>query len=76
MPRIAVLTLALILSATATGAFAQGGTPQEQAACRHDATRFCRTVLKESEERVSACLEAHKDRLSRRCREVLRSHGL
>jgi Cysteine rich repeat len=75
MPRIAMITLALILSATATGAFAQSGTPQEQAACRHDATRFCRAVLKD-ESRVSACLEAHKDQLSRRCREVLRSHGL
>jgi hypothetical protein len=50
------------------------GTPQEQAACRPDATRFCREDIPDNF-RVLACLKVHRDRISRGCRAVLESHG-
>jgi hypothetical protein len=50
------------------------GTPEEQAACRPDATRFCREVIPDNF-RVLACLQAHRDRISRACRGVLQAHG-
>jgi hypothetical protein len=50
------------------------GTPQEQAACRPDATRFCRDAIPDNF-RVLACLQAHRDRINRACRAVLEAHG-
>jgi len=49
------------------------GNPQEQAACRRDATRFCRDVM-ENDARVLSCLQKHRRQISGRCRAVLESH--
>ena len=50
------------------------GTPQEQAACRPDATKMCREYLADNM-RVLACLQANRARISVPCRTVLESHG-
>lgn len=50
------------------------GTPQEQAACRRDSTKFCREELGD-DMRVLACLRAHRNRISHACRAVLGAHG-
>ena len=50
------------------------GTPQEQAACRPDATKMCREYLADNM-RVLACLQANRTRISVPCRTVLESHG-
>ena len=49
------------------------GTPQEQAACRRDSTRFCRDVI-DNDQRVLACLQKHRRQISAGCRAVLEQH--
>lgn len=57
-------------------AFAELGTPQEQAACRPDVRRFCHTVKEQDgDDAFLACLELHRDNLSTACRDVLKDHG-
>ena len=50
------------------------GTPQEQAACRPDSSKFCREAEPDSF-RVLSCLQRNRAKLSRACRRVLESHG-
>jgi hypothetical protein len=50
------------------------GSPDEQTACAPDATRYCREDLSDTF-RVLACLQQHRQRLRRACREVLEAHG-
>jgi hypothetical protein len=50
------------------------GTPEEQAACRHDSTTLCRDAIPDTF-RVLACLQQNRQRISKACREVLESHG-
>ena len=66
---------ALGIVACSTVAFAYSGTAQEQAACRHDVIRHCRTVANQNEFVILACLQQNRPRLSVACRTVLRSHG-
>lgn len=66
---------AVLLSATASGVFAQGAGPQPaaggmaagggMAACREDAQKFC--ADKTGPDR-RACMEANKDKLSDACK--------
>jgi len=57
--------------------FAQShmGTPQEQAACRSDAKRFCRQQLGD-DMAVQMCLQQHRTKLSKKCQKVFESHGM
>jgi hypothetical protein len=50
------------------------GTPEEQAACRHDSTTLCRDAIPDTF-RVLACLQQNRQRISTACRQVLESHG-
>lgn len=50
------------------------GTPEEQAACRPDSTRFCRDAEPDTF-RVLACLQRNRTKISVACRKVLESHG-
>ena len=50
------------------------GTPEEQAACRPDSTRFCKAAEPDSF-RVLACLQQNRAKISIACRKVLESHG-
>lgn len=74
--RYLVLGFLVVLPAT-SASFAQGhmGTPQEQAACRRDASRFCRRELGD-DSAVQNCLQQHRTRLSKRCQKVFESHGM
>lgn len=56
-----------------SGGFLQG-TPEEQAACAPDSTKFCRDVIPDSL-RVLACLQEHRKSLRRICLKVLEDHG-
>ncbi len=70
------LVLATVLTAAASAAFAQGGTPAEQAACRPDVRRFCHSIPPGSGDGAFlACLQQHRERLRRACRDVLEGHG-
>jgi hypothetical protein len=70
------LLIASLLTTLATAAFAQSGTPEEQAACRADVRRFCaKTSGAEGSNAFLQCLQANKARLSKRCLAVLEKHG-
>jgi hypothetical protein len=74
-----VLALALTAPALGAGAFARGpllsfGTPEEHAVCRRDAARFCRRIG--DPEKMLACLQANRLRVSEACRAFLVDHGV
>jgi hypothetical protein len=50
------------------------GTPEEQAACRPDSTRYCRDA-EPNALMVLACLQRNRTKISTPCRKVLESHG-
>jgi len=57
----------LILSTAALGQ--HQGTPQQQRACRHDVTRFCRQQV--DDYAIADCLRANMTRLRPVCRAVM-----
>lgn len=64
----------IVFAATAS---AQSGTPEEQAACRPDVRKFCHTITPDQgNDAFLQCLQAHRDKLSQRCRAVLDGHGV
>jgi len=63
---IAVLSI-VILSTAAWGQ--HQGTPEQQRACRHDATRFCRQ--EGDDYAIANCLRANIGRLRPGCRAVM-----
>ena len=50
------------------------GTPEEQAACAPDSTKFCKDEISDTF-RVLACLQQKRDKLRKPCRKVLEDHG-
>lgn len=50
------------------------GTPEEQAACAPDSTRFCQDAIPDTF-RVLACLQEHRQKLRKVCQKVLEDHG-
>ena len=75
-----VLALALVSSTSA--AFAQQaaqpqrqGTEQEQAACRRDVQRHCRSVIDQGDFTILACLKENRPKISAACDQVLKTHG-
>lgn len=72
---IRILVLLAVLAASST-AIAQSGTPEEQTACRPDVRRFCHALKPDAGDgSFLACLQEHRAKLRRACREVLESHG-
>jgi hypothetical protein len=51
------------------------GTPQEQAACAPDSTRFCKRFEPDSMQ-VLSCLQQNRERISKACQQVLRARGV
>jgi Cysteine rich repeat len=50
-------------------------TAAEEKACRGDAHRFCKEELAD-EFRTASCLQEHREKVSRACRDVLEGHGM
>lgn len=72
---LASVVAALLLIAAALPATAQSGpTPQEQMACRGDASKFCAEHIGKPPQ-MNACLRENKAKLSDSCRKVVESHG-
>ena len=70
----AALTLALLAAASAP-TVAQDRASQE-AACRSDTRRFCRSVDPDTGTGgILTCLKQNRARLSKGCRSLLESHG-
>jgi hypothetical protein len=73
--RIALLSAVLAVASSAAVA-QEHGSREEQAACRADSRRFCRSVDPDSGTHgILMCLKQHRSRLSRGCRTLLESHG-
>jgi hypothetical protein len=74
--RQAALAVMILLSGISFS-FAQGhmGTPQEQQACRRDASRFCRQQMAD-DSAVQQCLQQNRAKLSKACGRVFASHGM
>jgi hypothetical protein len=71
------LLLSAAFVAVSSLAFADSGTPLEQAACRHDVRKFCHSLKEaDGDEAYLHCLQAHRDELSAACRNVLTAHGV
>jgi hypothetical protein len=72
---ISVLFALIVMSGAA---FAQANPEEntpEGRACRGDANRFCKADIPD-QFKVGSCLQEHRDRLSRACKEALASHGM
>ena len=66
---LCVIPLVLI----ASNALAQNA--RENDACARDVSRFCRAVMNEGDQVVLACLQQHRQRISRACEKVMAEHG-
>ena len=53
----------------------QGGTDREKRACAGNVQRYCRPILGQGDFAVLACLQQHRQRLSKPCRKVLVDHS-
>ncbi len=72
MIRLTVATL-LLVGAGASNALAQA-TPEEQAACRSDAMKYCSSHVGKPKDML-ACLSENKAKLSDACQKVVTDHG-
>lgn len=67
-----VLVVSALLLAAMPAAFAQQqsrGTPEQQRACRGDATKFCRGLTTDTE--IYECLKRNAAQISKACRNVI-----
>jgi hypothetical protein len=52
------------------------GTPEEQAACHPDVTKFCSELKPDAGSLAFlGCLQQHREKISQACDGVLKSHG-
>jgi len=70
-----VLALALVSSTTMAFAQQRQGTEQEQAACRRDVQRHCRSVIDQGDFTILACLKENRAKISAACDQVLKNNG-
>jgi hypothetical protein len=74
--RMAFMSAFLVATTSAGPAQESTGTRAEQAACRADSRRFCRSVDPDSGTHgILTCLKQNRSKLNRACRGVLESHG-
>ncbi len=76
MKKVIFMLPLLLIGFSAQGRELLGGTPEQQASCRPDVRRFCYKIHEDAgDSAFLACLQAHRARLSRKCRTMLESHG-
>ena len=74
--RMAFMSAMFIAASSAAFAENERGTRDEQAACRSDSRRFCRTIDPDSGNHgILTCLKQNRSKLSRACRGLLESNG-
>ena len=74
---LAISTAPSFAQSIAQNGVSGGGTPQEKAACRRDVRKFCRHLKAGAGDGAFLrCLQEHREKLSKACGEVLRSHGV
>ncbi|PPQ40528.1 hypothetical protein SAMN06265338_102158 [Rhodoblastus acidophilus] len=68
--------LSLLLTGAASSAFA-AGTKEQEDACRPDVRRYCHQVHPDAgDDAFLTCLQAHRAKLTPKCRNVLESNGV
>lgn len=72
--KISVLAALLLTAATLPATAQSGPTPQEQMACRGDASKYCAEHIGKPPQ-MNACLRENKAKLSDSCRKMVESHG-
>ena len=76
---IRTLLVAALLASSTAAVMAQGqgrsGTPDEQKACAKDVSRYCRSVMDQSDLVVLSCLQQHSARLSAPCQQAVAALG-
>jgi len=73
MIKQAICILALV--GVSSLAYAQSGTPEQQAACRGDVRRFCSKLPQGAgNQAYEQCLRTNQDKLSPQCLKALASH--
>ncbi|MBX9711300.1 MAG: hypothetical protein K2X60_09720 [Xanthobacteraceae bacterium] len=70
-----VTTATMAQNAVETPAIQRSGTPEEQKACAKDVSRYCQTVMNDSDLAILACLKQFRPKISKACDSVLVSHG-
>ena len=55
--------------------YERSGTPEEQKACAKDVSRYCQTVMNDSDLAILGCLKQVRPKISKACNAVLLSHG-
>lgn len=71
-----LIIAAAVIVTSATGAFAQSGTPDDRQSCARDANRFCRQQIADGDGAVQQCLMQNRSKLGQSCRKVFEKHGL
>jgi hypothetical protein len=78
MPKLLMVLSLLSMTAASTSFAAEGqhsGTDQEQKACSHDVTKFCRPLMDQGDLVILGCLKENRPKISAACNQVLVSHG-
>ncbi|MBN8957866.1 MAG: hypothetical protein J0H17_15040 [Rhizobiales bacterium] len=71
----AVVLLALGASTALAPTASAQSTPEQERACKSDATRHCRKVMKDGDDAILQCLKSVREKLSNQCRKVLEDSG-
>jgi hypothetical protein len=72
--KLTTIAALLLVTATLPASAQSGPSPQEQMACRGDASKFCAEHIGKPPQ-MNACLRENKSKLSDSCRKVVESRG-
>jgi hypothetical protein len=74
MKKSVYVSLVLLIAAGSSATAQSGPTPQEQMACRADASAFCAEHIGKPPQ-MNACLRENKAKLTTSCRKVVEARG-
>ena len=74
MKKSVYVSLVLLIAAGSSATAQSGPTPQEQMACRSDASAFCAEHIGKPPQ-MNACLRESKAKLTTSCRKVVEARG-
>ena len=72
---LATVTSAALAEPPDQPKYGRSGTPEEQKACAKDVSRYCQTVMNDSDLAILSCLKQVRPKISKACDAVLLSHG-
>ena len=74
MKKSVYVSLVLLMAAGSSAIAQSGPTPQEQMACRSDASKLCADHIGKPPQ-MNACLRENKAKLTTSCRKVVEARG-